>query len=150
MAHISYEASILMIWSPRSTALRLHSGRLRGEPILGVGPQSLNYKPASVNDYKRRREFREKGGLRTYSISKRTRVHLKSPLRIYFSYHILRFRRVYQPPLRARVRGAVWVIAVHAPSERAIVSPRRPHMVHHKAVGTGLRGYYAIFGKTVF
>ncbi len=49
--------------------------RLAGQ-AMEVSQSSLTYKPASVSDYKRRREFRERGGLPGYSIAKRTGVRL--------------------------------------------------------------------------
>ncbi len=49
--------------------------RLRGEPMMArqVG---VHYKPASVSEYRQRREFRESGGLPGHSIAKSSRVRL--------------------------------------------------------------------------
>lgn len=49
--------------------------RLAGD-AMEIGRRSLTYKPASVSDYQKRREFRERGGLPAYSIAKCTGVRL--------------------------------------------------------------------------
>ncbi len=49
--------------------------RLRGEPMQ-VRQSAICYKPASISDYRTRREFRELGGMPGYSIAKRSSVRL--------------------------------------------------------------------------
>ncbi len=49
--------------------------RLLGKP-METRQASITYKPASVNDYKTRRKFREQDGLPGYSIARRTGVRL--------------------------------------------------------------------------
>ena len=49
--------------------------RLRGEPMQ-VRESAIYYKPASVSDYRKRRQFRELGGLPGYSIAQQANVRL--------------------------------------------------------------------------
>jgi hypothetical protein len=49
--------------------------RLRSEPML-VRQSAICYKPASVSDYRKRREFRNQGGLPGYSIAQLAHVRL--------------------------------------------------------------------------
>jgi len=58
-----------------SPMLLMMYNRLRGEP-MAPRQTSLYYKPASINDYRVRRDFRAQGGLPGISISKHNRVRL--------------------------------------------------------------------------
>ena len=68
-----YDPTTGVLLEPPMLTMMLN--RLRGEPMK-YRQSSVNYKPASLNDYRNRRQFREKGGLPGYSIAKRTSVRL--------------------------------------------------------------------------
>lgn len=58
-----------------SPMLTMMMNRLRGKPMQ-LRQSAICYKPASVSDYRKRREFRELGGMPGFSIAKRSSVRL--------------------------------------------------------------------------
>ena len=58
-----------------SPMLTMMMNRLRGKPMQ-LRQSAISYKPASVSDYRKRREFRELGGMPGFSIAKRSSVRL--------------------------------------------------------------------------
>ena len=58
-----------------SPMLTMMMNRLRGQPMQ-LRQSAISYKPASVSDYRKRREFRELGGMPGFSIAKRSSVRL--------------------------------------------------------------------------
>ena len=58
-----------------SPMLTMMLNRLRGKPMQ-LGQSAISYKPASISDYRKRREFQELGGMPGFSIAKRSSVRL--------------------------------------------------------------------------
>lgn len=58
-----------------SPMLTMMLNRLRGQPMQ-LGQSAISYKPASISDYRKRREFKELGGMPGFSIAKRSSVRL--------------------------------------------------------------------------
>lgn len=58
-----------------SPMMIMMSKRLRGD-AMNIRKSGVHYKPASVNEYRKRRDFREQGGLPGWSISRHSHVRL--------------------------------------------------------------------------
>lgn len=63
------------------------------DQAMKLGQSAIYYKPASVADYKRRKLFREEGGLPGYSIAKNTNIRLITSTE--FNYPSLACRRAW-------------------------------------------------------